>query len=436
MTVGTLDLPDSLDPAVPRSAGGRLAAALVHETLVTLGEDGQVLPSLVRTWGTAAGGREWTLVLHDGAHFHDGAEVTAEDAVRSVRRFLKSTSAAAALLAAGLDGGPGFRQGASEDLPGLLAADPRRVVLRYGEARPLPLAPLTSPAAAITSARGAASGPFVPSLYVPGKRLLATPFTSHVRGRPFLDAVQAVAHASPQDLHRERQAERVDVATGEPGVSALAATLLLLFDPSRPPFDRPESRAAVGGVIDGADIVRHLIPGGDPGPALLVPALLPPLGLGTPPARGPLPPTLSLAVDTSIAPLVSQRVFAYLTARGVRVDMRPLPPAAVRQTSAPAAARLLLFCPEVAEPSLALAELMGLGRDVPAAREALEAALREASPDARRVLLHRAEAALRADGVLVPLASVPVSVRPRPGVHGASVDFAGRLSLEDAWVEP
>jgi hypothetical protein len=142
----------------------------------------------------------------------------------------------------------------------------------------------------------------------------------------------------------------------------------------------------------------------------------------------------SLAVDMSVAPLVSQRILAYLSARGSRVDMRPTSPSSAR--TGRTAARLILFCPEVAEPALALSELMTLGRDVPAARQSLEAALREASPDARRLHLYRAEAALRADSVLVPLASVPVSYRARTGVHGARVDTAGRLVLEDTWVEP
>lgn len=431
--VGLLDLPPSLEPTLPIGTGERLTAVLVHETLVGLGEDGQVMPNLAQTWATGAGGREWTLVLRDGLRFHDGSEVTADDGARSLRRFLRSPSPAAAAFAAGVEGGPDFRARAREDLPGVFASA-GRIVLRFAEPRPQPLAPLASPAAAVTSARGVGCGPFVPSLHIPGKRLLASAFTSHVRGRPLLDGVDLGVFPTTADLQRESQAGRLDLAAGESGIAALSATLLLVLDPSRAPFDRAEARLALASAIDGADLVRHLIPNGDAARTLLVPGLLPPLGVATESGQGPLPPVFSLTVDTSVAPLVSQRILAYLSARGTRVDMRPTSPSLAR--TGRTAARLILFCPEVAEPGLALAELMTFAHDVPAARTSLEAALREGAPDARRVHLYRAEAALRADGTLLPLASVPMSFGTRVGLHGARVDAAGRLILEDVWIEP
>ena len=103
---------------------------------------------------------------------------------------------------------------------------------------------------------------------------------------------------------------------------------------------------------------------------------------------------------------------------------------------APTHARLVMWSPEVPEAGLALAELAALARPGPAAREELAGALDETEPSRRRARLHRAEAALRSEWVLVPLASVPVSYRARSGVHDATIDLGGRLVLEDAWVEP
>jgi hypothetical protein len=68
--------------------------------------------------------------------------------------------------------------------------------------------------------------------------------------------------------------------------------------------------------------------------------------------------------------------------------------------------------------------------------EALVAASRELDLDRRRAILHAAEAALRDQAKLIPVASVPVSFRARAGVHGLRVDLSGRLVLEDAWREP
>jgi hypothetical protein len=125
---------------------------------------------------------------------------------------------------------------------------------------------------------------------------------------------------------------------------------------------------------------------------------------------------------------------ASLGAVGLRVEARAVPPFQAR--TAPTAARLLLWSPEVAEAGLALHELLAWVPGLAAADEALAAAGRESGLDRRRALLHRAEAALRAENRLVPVASVPVSFLTRTGVHDVRVDLSGRLVLEDAWREP
>lgn len=434
LTLGVVELPPSTDPSVPRSLTDALVAGLVHETLLGIGPDGIPVPALAQTWASAAAGRELSLGLAEDARFHDDRPLTSEDAVRSLRRFLRSPSAAAASFAESLDGGMAFRSGAQQELPGLAAPDALHLTLRLVEPRPLPLAPLAARAAAVTGSRGAGSGPFVPTVHVPGSRLGLTAFGAHVRGRPYLDRIQVVAFPDRQALRAELQAGKVDLAPGEPGESALAATLLLVLDPSQPPFQRAEARAALAAALDRADLVRNLLPGGDAAATLLVPSLLPPLGLEALPARRSLSGRLSMTVATDVPPLVSQRIVAYLAVLGLQVEAIPCSPAAARTAAAPA--RLLLWSPEVPEPGLALRELSALSTPVRAAQDALEAAARERDPDRRRVELHRAEAALRAEGVLVPLASVPVSFGARHGLHGARVDMAGRLVLEDAWIEP
>ncbi|MBI3932026.1 MAG: hypothetical protein HY317_01300 [Acidobacteria bacterium] len=433
LRVGLLDLPALSEPGVPRSREDRLVAGLLHETLVGTGTDGLPVPGLARGWTVTASGREWTLTLPAGLVFHDERPVGAEDAARSVRRFLRSGSRAAARLAESLDGGASYRTGAAPDVAGLAAPDPLHVVLRLVEERPLPLAPLAARAAAITSSAGAGCGPFVPTVATPGRWSL-TAFGAHVRGRPYLDRLQLVAAADRAALGADLASGRVDAAPGEPGVSSLAGTLLLVLDPSRPPFHRPDARAAVDAGLDRADLVRHFLPGGDAAPSLLVPGLLPPLGLGPPAPGAARSGRITLVVAQDVPPRVSQRVVAHLGAAGLEVAVSALPPAEALKT--PAQARLLLWSPEVPEAGLALAEMAALAPPVDAAEQALLAAARERNLDRRRVLLHRAEAALRENRVLVPLASAPVSVGVRPGLHGVSVDLGGRVLLEDAWLEP
>jgi ABC-type transport system substrate-binding protein len=432
LRVGVTDLP-APEPAVPRSADERLLAAMAHETLVQSGPEGQPLPELAASWSSAASGREWTLKLRPAA-FHDGAAVAAPDVVRSLRRFLRSRSPAGARLAEALSGGAAYRSRTSEALAGVEARGASAVVLRFDSARPLPLAPLAALAAAITSSGGAGSGPFAPAGVIPGRRASFAAAAMHVRGRPYIDRVELTAVAEAA-LAAELQSGRLDLAAGGRG-GPLASVLLLAIDSTRPPFDRPAARAAVAAAVDRANLVHHLLPGGESDTLLLPPLLLPPL-----PAEpvAPAPPgpraQVTLVVSREVPSLVSQRVVAHLSDLGLQVIAQPRSASRVLE-GPPATLRLWLWSPEVAEPGLALRELAALVPPQAEVAQALDAADAELDLDRRRALLHRAEAALRRAGVLVPLAAVPTSYRAAPRLRDVRVDTAGRILLEDAWWEP
>ncbi len=436
LVVGLSELPASLEPGVPGGLGDALVAGLVHETLLDTGPDGVPAPRLARSFSSGASGREWTLRLAEGTTFHDGKALTAADVVRSVRRFLRSPSPAAQRLAETLEGATAFRSRTSDECPGLIAAGQDRVTLRLAGAVPLPLAPLAAPAAAITSAAGAGAGPFVPTSVLPGKSRGLVAFTGHVEGRPYLDVIRLI-HVSDGSLDAALRAGRVGlVPKAGKGVQGgvLAGTLLLVLDPMVPPFDRAESRSAVAAAIDGADLVRHLMPGADPAPSLVSPLLLPPLGLAIPSPRARLRGTARLAVSRDVPPIVSQRIVAYLIECGLEVRVEAVAPGAARQTGP--ALRLLLVAPEVAEPGLALREVSTLAAPVAGAQEPLRAVEAELGLDRRRAHLHRAEAALRSSHTLIPIATLPISWQSRPGLHGVSVTACGRVVLENAWLEP
>jgi ABC-type transport system substrate-binding protein len=423
LVVAVRDLPASLGPGAGRGIAGSLVSGLVHETLVGIDAEGLPVPGLVKGWSTAADGRELRLELREGPTFHDGRPVTSGEALASVRRFLRSDSPAAAWLKAGLD-----------SATPVTAPDASHLVVRFAEARALPLAPLAAPAAAVTGPGGGGCGPFLPLVPTPGRRARLAAFGGHVRGRPYLDAVEIVAATEPEAAETAFRAGKIDVLPGEDGPSSLSATLILALDPGSPPFDQPESRAAVNGALDRADMVRRLWPGADAAPSLVVPGLLAPM-VAYAPLRGPgLAASVRMVVGMDVPPLVSQRIVASLGAVGLRVEAKAVAPAEAR--TARAAARLFLWTPEVPEASLALHELSAMAPGAAGVAEALDAAARELDLDRRRALLHRAEAALREEDRLIPVASVPVSFRARSGVHDLRVDLAGRLVLEDAWREP
>ncbi|HEX6739079.1 MAG TPA: ABC transporter substrate-binding protein, partial [Vicinamibacteria bacterium] len=375
--LGVADLPARTEPEAPQGSGPAAYQALVHETLVDLDDEGLPVPALAASWSASRDGTVWTLTLRERALFHDGSAVTAADAVRSLQRFLRARSAAAESLAEDLAGGAAYRAGRSEALPGLQALDGRRLQLRFERAPARPLAVLSSPAAAVTSAGGAGAGPFVPTLAA-GGRITVAAFGGHVRGRPFWDNVSLIAGDPLEGIDAKLRARDLDLAPVAAEGPRLTATLLLKLDARRPPFDQPAVRAALAGALLPEPLLGRFLAGADLTPRLLAPALLPaPLPVPAPAAGARLPAELLLAVDHELPPLVSQRVVAFLANAGTRVEVQALSAAAARADGA-APARLLLFRPEVAEPSLALRELMALaGED---GGKALDSAAHDPDP--------------------------------------------------------
>ncbi|MFC9968532.1 ABC transporter substrate-binding protein [Nocardia ignorata] len=63
-----------------------LIASLVYDALTVPGDDPNVVPRLASRWEADAENRRWTFTIAEGAKFHNGAPVTAEDVVWSMRR--------------------------------------------------------------------------------------------------------------------------------------------------------------------------------------------------------------------------------------------------------------------------------------------------------------------------------------------------------------
>jgi len=419
-------VPRRLDPACGPSASERLALGLVHETLVRVDEKGEV-QTVLASVTSADGGREIALRVAPGARFHDGRPMTASDVAASLRRFGRTASTAARVFLESLDGaGEAF----ASDAGPIRIVDDERLVLRLAAPRPAPLAPLASPAAAIVSRDGSGAGPFVPNFVLPSRRLAFRAFAGHVRGRPFLDRLELIAadEAVAGD-------ETIDATLGTSGEPRTTATLALMLDATRPPFDKPEARAAVDASIGRADLVARFLP--DAAPRFtLVDALTAPS-----PARGSegvvatrIDGAITLAVQRDVGAAVSQRVVARLAATGLRVDVTPVSAAEVRDSAAQA--RLLLFLPEVPERGLVLREWIELAGAPEQRRAAWLGAAEELDPQRRRAALGALETDILRDLRVLPLASVPFGVEARPRVQGLGFDAAGRLVLENAWVLP
>ncbi len=77
----------ALDPIWSGAYITRNHAYMIYDTLFAIDEKLQVKPQMVESWTTSPDGLTWTFTLRDGLEWHDGAPVTTEDCVASLKRW-------------------------------------------------------------------------------------------------------------------------------------------------------------------------------------------------------------------------------------------------------------------------------------------------------------------------------------------------------------
>jgi len=90
----------NLDPISSPSFVTRNFAYFVYDTLVSMDSKGEYKPQMLEGWTTSEDKLTWTFTLRPGLEFHDGAPVTAEDAVASLRRWGQRDAIGRRLMAA------------------------------------------------------------------------------------------------------------------------------------------------------------------------------------------------------------------------------------------------------------------------------------------------------------------------------------------------
>ncbi len=76
-----------LDPHFTTAAITRTFGMHVFDTLFAMNDKGEIKPQMVESWETSADRLSWSFVLRSGLKWHDGAPVTAEDCVASLKRW-------------------------------------------------------------------------------------------------------------------------------------------------------------------------------------------------------------------------------------------------------------------------------------------------------------------------------------------------------------
>ena len=76
-----------LDPIWTTAYISRNHGYLIYDTLFSMNEKFEPQPQMVDTWETSDDKKTWTFKLREGLKFHDGADVTSEDVIASLKRW-------------------------------------------------------------------------------------------------------------------------------------------------------------------------------------------------------------------------------------------------------------------------------------------------------------------------------------------------------------
>lgn len=82
--------PKILDPLFTTAYNAQRHGFRVYDTLFDEDENGKPIPQMVDTWNVSSDGMVYTFNLRPGQLFHDGAPVTANDCVASLKRWMQS----------------------------------------------------------------------------------------------------------------------------------------------------------------------------------------------------------------------------------------------------------------------------------------------------------------------------------------------------------
>src|SRR3954463_15507722 len=79
-----------LDPQVTTATVTRAFGYMVYDTLIAMDSEGAFHPQMLESWQVSDDRLNWTLTLRPGLTWHDGAPVTPEDCIVSLRRWAKN----------------------------------------------------------------------------------------------------------------------------------------------------------------------------------------------------------------------------------------------------------------------------------------------------------------------------------------------------------
>lgn len=292
-TYALVTSPTTLDPHKVEDGDTIDLLQQVFQCLVAWGEDSKVKPMLAESWKIEDGGRTYVFSIKKDVQFHNGQEVTAEDAKWSIERAttpgLKSTVAGSYLT--DIVGVKEKLDGKAADVAGVQVRDPYTLVIKIDKPRPYFLGKLTYLVSAVLPKDSVpldqeitkpeqmiGTGPFVMKSYVQDQQAVLEAFPNYHEGAPQIERIErpVIKDAATRLIKYKAgeldlvQLQRQDVATlqKDPQLSQE----LKFFD--RPaiyyvgmspkayaPFADRRVRQAIAMAIDKETIVQELLGG-------------------------------------------------------------------------------------------------------------------------------------------------------------------------------
>jgi oligopeptide transport system substrate-binding protein len=305
--------PASIDPRFVVDEEGELVVGALFDPLVTFDDRFQVVPAAAERWEVDDEGREFTFELREGATFHDGTPVTADDFLRTFQRIADGTAEPPSFLAYLLEPVEGSAEAAAEGGPltGVEARDDTTLVVRLSEPMPgflrtlahpslVPLPPSADDdldefaAAPVGNGAFAMVGPREPEAFIRLARFDDHPRPAELdevvlqiyaddparerQWEDLLDGQLQVADLAPERLDeaRERFGSSPDGYRGPGVLDGVTSTVYLYgFDTTQPPFDDPRVRRAISLSIDREALAEEVMQGTRLPATSLVPPSIP-----------------------------------------------------------------------------------------------------------------------------------------------------------------
>ena len=292
--------PTTLDPALVQDGPTIDMLQQVYEGLVGWNEKSEVVPLLAASMPTLSnGGKTYTFILRDGAAFHNGRAVTAEDVKYSITRSLdkKLNSPVALNYLNDIEGADAFAKGQATEVTGIKVVDPKTIQITLIAPRAYFLGKLTYPTAyavakeevekgqknpagayEIGKETAIGSGPFKLGDYVPRSKVTLLANDKYWAGKPKLDKIERPIVLDVKTARNLYDAGQLDYVTEEksnyeqdsknPAIKSdiklwdRAATFYLgINQTSIPAFKDKRVRQAINYAIDKDAIIKDVLLG-------------------------------------------------------------------------------------------------------------------------------------------------------------------------------